>query len=145
MKRIIAALVGLALLFSLAACSSQGAKSISANKLTPQEKTALNFTENLYSSSKSKQYAAIDQFAAQTSISGLKKKITGGGFQQKFHAVGVIKGVEVKSKQSNEFVALLTMKDQRNTVNKRIVVMSGGKVLHILSGNSKLYVKELGN
>jgi hypothetical protein len=147
MKKIMAILGGLLLLLSLTACGSTAAKtvkSIPSNQLTAQEKTALSLTEGLYSGSKSKQYAAIDQFAAQTSIKGLKKKISEGGFKQKFHAVSVIKGTTIKVKNGNEFAVLLEMKNQSNVVSKRIVLMDS-KVLHILAGNSQPYVKELGN
>ncbi|MDD9147776.1 MULTISPECIES: hypothetical protein [unclassified Sporolactobacillus] len=147
MKKILAVLCGIVLLLSLAACGSQSVrevKSIPANKLTAQEKTAVDFTEGLYSGNKSKQYKAIDQFAARTSIKGLKEKISVGGFRQQFHAVSVIKGKNIKGQKGDEFVALLEMKDQNNTVNKRIVVM-GSKVLHILSGNTQPYANELGS
>lgn len=147
MKRILAVLLGLALVLSLAACSqgNQTQKNIPYNKLNQREKTALNFTENLYSGNKSKQYAAIDRFTAKQTISSLKEKISAGKFQQTFHAVEVLKGVNVKSGKGNEFLVLLEMKDQKNVTNKRIVVMAGDKVLHILSGNSKTYAKELGS
>lgn len=147
MKKIMAILCGILLLLSLTACGSTAAKevkSIPANQLAAQEKTALSFTEGLYSGSKAKQSAAIDQFAAQTSIKSLKKKISDGGFKQTFHAVSVIKGTTVKVKNRNEFAVLLQMKNPSNVVSKRIVLMDS-KVLHILAGNIQPYAKELGN
>ncbi|WP_100488431.1 hypothetical protein [Sporolactobacillus pectinivorans] len=151
MKRIISVFIGIALLLSLAACSSQSGqsdkweKSISANKLTQQEKIAIDFTQNLYSGNKSKQIATINQYAAPKTISSLKDKIKVGGFQQTFHSVEVIKGAQAKLKGREYFLALLEMKDSKSVVNKRIVIMPGDKVLHILSGNVQTYKKELGS
>lgn len=151
MRKFLTVIVGIALLLSLAACSSSPGKadkwekSISATKLTQQEKIAIDFTRNLYSGNKSRQLAAINQYAAKKTSNSLKNKVTSGAFKLKFHSVEVIKGAQTKIKGKEYFLALLEMKDAKNVVNKRIVIMPGNKVLHIVSGNVQTYKKELGN
>lgn len=143
-RRAITVLLGFLFVQLLSGCSfSQAqAQGIPQSKMTSDEHTAFIFTRDLYSDNPPKQINAIDSDCDSKESPTLIRKIQRGKLSNKMHEVKVIVSIEKQDKKGAYTLVLLKMKDPKNQVKERILLMRHGRIKKIHSPGNSHFKKE---
>ncbi|MFT8317013.1 MAG: hypothetical protein ABF651_01925 [Sporolactobacillus sp.] len=144
MKKIGTILASLLIVTLLAGCSLHysSMNGISENKMTANEKIALNFSKGFYNKSRSKQRAAINEYYAAKDRNELFKRLDTGKVQTRYHQIKVIISLRTADKNGSYTLVLLHVKNRKNITKKRIVLVRKEKVEHLYSSKNKHFKKE---
>ncbi|CAM3092973.1 hypothetical protein [Sporolactobacillus spathodeae] len=144
MNKIRVVLIGFLLVQLLSGCSfsQTQAQGIPLSKMTPDEHTAFIFTRDLYSDNQSKQINAINSDYASKESSTLIRKIQTGKLRNKMHEVKVTVSIEKQDNKGAYTLVLLKMKDPKNQVKERILLMRHGRIEKIHSPGNSHFKKE---